>query len=87
MPSKTFISKNKKSASDFKAAKDRVALLPCSNASGDRFIEPLMFYRSLNFRTLKNLKLQPASVLAFKHESVGYNCYFLDWFSSSPLPT
>lgn len=38
MPSKTFISKDEKSASGFKAAKNRVTLMMCANASGDCFL-------------------------------------------------
>ncbi|KAI9581856.1 hypothetical protein GQX74_010173 [Glossina fuscipes] len=47
-PNKTFISKGEKSAPGFKAAKDRVTLMLCSNASGDCVIKPLMLYRSKN---------------------------------------
>lgn len=54
MPNKTFISKSEKFAPGFKAAKDRVTLLLCSNASGDCVIKPLMLYRSFNPRALKN---------------------------------
>ena len=54
MPNKTFISKSEKSAPGFKATKDIVTLLLFSNASGDCVIKPLMLYRSLNPRALKN---------------------------------
>ncbi|CAK1553835.1 unnamed protein product [Leptosia nina] len=54
MPNNTFISKSEKSAPGFKAAKDRVTLLLCSNACGDCLIKPLMLYRSFNPRALKN---------------------------------
>ncbi|GBP09937.1 Tigger transposable element-derived protein 1 [Eumeta japonica] len=65
MPNKTFISKSEKSAPGFKAAKDRVTLLLCFNASGDCVIKPLMLYRSFNPRGFKKSKQgQPASVLA-----------------------
>uniref|UniRef100_A0A1B0BVG0 DDE-1 domain-containing protein n=1 Tax=Glossina palpalis gambiensis TaxID=67801 RepID=A0A1B0BVG0_9MUSC len=43
-----------KSAPGFKAAKDRVTLVLCSNASGDCVIKPLMVYRSFNPRALQN---------------------------------
>uniref|UniRef100_A0A1A9UGF0 HTH CENPB-type domain-containing protein n=1 Tax=Glossina austeni TaxID=7395 RepID=A0A1A9UGF0_GLOAU len=54
MPNKTFISKSEKSASAFKAAKDRVTLVLSSNASGACVIKPLMLYISFNPRALKN---------------------------------
>uniref|UniRef100_A0A1A9VJF2 HTH CENPB-type domain-containing protein n=1 Tax=Glossina austeni TaxID=7395 RepID=A0A1A9VJF2_GLOAU len=41
MPNKTFISKSEKSAHGFNAAKDRVTLMLCCNASGDCVIKPL----------------------------------------------
>ncbi|GFU84693.1 tigger transposable element-derived protein 1 [Trichonephila clavipes] len=46
--------KVRKTASGFKAAKDRVTLLLCSNASGDRMLKkPLLVNRSLKPRALK----------------------------------
>ena len=53
MPRRTYISKNEKVASGFKAAKDRITLLLCSNASGDYITKPLFINRSLNPRVLK----------------------------------
>ncbi|UYV63120.1 hypothetical protein LAZ67_2003210 [Cordylochernes scorpioides] len=47
MPTRTYIAKSEKNASGFKAAKDRVTLLLCSNASGDRILKPLLVNRSL----------------------------------------
>ncbi|GFY32161.1 tigger transposable element-derived protein 1 [Trichonephila clavipes] len=48
--------KVRKTASGFKAAKDRVTLLLCSNASGDRMLKPLLVNRSLKPRALKKEK-------------------------------
>ncbi|GFT62022.1 hypothetical protein TNCV_3811941 [Trichonephila clavipes] len=48
----------KKTASGFKAAKDRVTLLLCSNASGDRMLKPLLVNRSLKPRALKGKRLK-----------------------------
>ncbi|GFW34561.1 hypothetical protein TNCV_951911 [Trichonephila clavipes] len=47
----------KKLPSGFKAAKDRVTLLLCSNASGDRMLKPLLVNRSLKPRALKGKDL------------------------------
>ncbi|UYV64482.1 hypothetical protein LAZ67_3000918, partial [Cordylochernes scorpioides] len=47
MPTRTYIAKSEKNASGFKAAKYRVTLLLCSNASGDRMLKPLLVNRSL----------------------------------------
>lgn len=54
MPSRTYISQAEKCASGFKAAKDRVSLLFCSNASGDCLMKPLFINRSLRPRSMKN---------------------------------
>ncbi|GFV63911.1 tigger transposable element-derived protein 1 [Trichonephila clavipes] len=39
LPNRTYIAKNEKTASGHKASKDRVTLLLCSNASGDRMLK------------------------------------------------
>ncbi|GFT35808.1 tigger transposable element-derived protein 1 [Trichonephila clavipes] len=54
LPNRTFIAKDEKTASGHKASKDRVALLLCSNASGDRMLKPLLISKSLRPRALKD---------------------------------
>ncbi|GFX22764.1 tigger transposable element-derived protein 1 [Trichonephila clavipes] len=54
--------KVEKTASGFKAAKDRVTLLLCSNASGDRMLKPLLVNRSLKPRALKGKDLNTLPV-------------------------
>ncbi|GFX55915.1 tigger transposable element-derived protein 1 [Trichonephila clavipes] len=61
MPTRTF-AKSEKTASGFKAAKDRVTLLLCSNASGDRMLKPLLVNRSLKPRALKGKDLNTLPV-------------------------
>ncbi|GFX97825.1 tigger transposable element-derived protein 1 [Trichonephila clavipes] len=41
LPNRTYIAKDEKTASGHKASKDRVTLLLCSNASGDRMLKNL----------------------------------------------
>ena len=53
MSSKTFISKEEKTAPGFKAAKDRVTLTLGGNAEGDLKLKPLLIYQSENPRALK----------------------------------
>lgn len=55
MPKRTYISKSEKKAPGFKAAKDRLTLLFCGNKSGDLCTKPLLIYRCLNPRALKNV--------------------------------
>ncbi|GFV94127.1 tigger transposable element-derived protein 1 [Trichonephila clavipes] len=55
LPNRTYIAKDEKTASGHKASKDRVTLLLCSNASGDRMLKPLLINKSLRPRALKDL--------------------------------
>ncbi|XP_058827231.1 tigger transposable element-derived protein 1-like [Topomyia yanbarensis] len=55
MPSRTYVAKAEKSASGFKAGKDRITLLFCSNASGDKLLKPLLLHRAM--RPLKDKTL------------------------------
>ncbi|XP_056646093.1 tigger transposable element-derived protein 1-like [Diorhabda sublineata] len=81
MPNKTFSSKSEKSAPGFKAAKDRVTLLLCSNASGDCVIKPLMLYRSFNTRALKNQNKDNLPVFWRANKKAGVtSAIFCDWF-------
>ena len=53
MPKRTYLSKLTKSASGFKAAKDRITLIFCSNASGDRMLKPLFINKSKTPRAMR----------------------------------
>lgn len=87
MPNKTFISKAEKYASGFKAAKDRVTLLLCSNASGDCVIKPLMLYRSLNPRALKNQNKDNLPVFWRSNKKAWVtSAIFCDWFRNCFVP-
>ncbi|GFV12183.1 protein E(sev)2B [Trichonephila clavipes] len=46
LPNRTYIAKDEKTASGHKASKDRVTLLLCSNAPGDRMLKPLLINKS-----------------------------------------
>lgn len=58
MPSRTFISREEKSAPGFKAAKDRLTVLLCGNAEGDFKCKPFLVYHSQTPRALKGGRLQ-----------------------------
>ncbi|GFV05345.1 tigger transposable element-derived protein 1 [Trichonephila clavipes] len=51
LPNRTYITKNCKWT--YKESKDRVTLLLCRNASGDRMLKPLLINKSLRPRALK----------------------------------
>ncbi|GFV59350.1 tigger transposable element-derived protein 1 [Trichonephila clavipes] len=72
LPNRTYIAKNEKTASGHKASKDRVTLLLCSNASGDRMLKPLLINKSLRPRALKgkDLKQLPVHWMANPHNDV-----------------
>ncbi|GFV82375.1 tigger transposable element-derived protein 1 [Trichonephila clavipes] len=76
MPNRTYIAKNEKTASGHKASKDRVTLLLCSNASGDRMLKPLLINKSLRPRALKDEIINLAheiggdGVNTFSHEDI-----------------
>ncbi|GFU59244.1 tigger transposable element-derived protein 1 [Trichonephila clavipes] len=53
LPNRTYIAKDEKTASGHKESKDRVTLLLCSNASGDRMLKLLLINKSLRPRALK----------------------------------
>ncbi|GFX51947.1 tigger transposable element-derived protein 1 [Trichonephila clavipes] len=62
LPNRTYIAKDEKIASGHKASKDRVTLLLCSNASGDRMLKPLLINKSLRPCALKGKDLKQLSV-------------------------
>ncbi|UYV84931.1 hypothetical protein LAZ67_X004047 [Cordylochernes scorpioides] len=87
MPTCTYIAKFEKNASGFKAAKDRVTLLLCSNASGDRMLKPLLVNRSLKPRALKgkDLNTLPVHWMANKKAWVT-TAIFTEWFNKCFVP-
>ena len=81
MPSRTFISKNEKKAPGFKAAKDRLTLMFCGNASGDCFVKPMLLYRSLNPRALKGKNMNHLPVYWKSNKRAWVTAaVFMDWF-------
>ncbi|GFX89143.1 tigger transposable element-derived protein 1 [Trichonephila clavipes] len=87
MPTRTYIAKSEKTTSGFKAAKDRVTLLLCSNASGDRMLKPLLLNRSLKPRALKgkDLNTLPVHWMANKKAWVT-TAIFTEWFNKCFVP-
>lgn len=87
MPRRTYISKNEKVAPGFKAAKDRITLLLCSNASGDYITKPLFINRSLNPRALKNVDKSKLPVY-WRANSKAWitSSIFRDWFLNCFVP-
>ncbi|GFV40879.1 tigger transposable element-derived protein 1 [Trichonephila clavipes] len=87
MPNRTYIAKDEKTASGHKASKDRVTLLLCSNASGDRMLKPLLINKSLRPRALKgkDLKQLPVHWMA-NPKSWMTTAIFTEWFNNCFVP-
>ncbi|GFX97574.1 tigger transposable element-derived protein 1 [Trichonephila clavipes] len=87
LPNRTYIAKYEKTASGHKASKDRVTLLLCSNASGDRMLKPLLINKSLRPRALKgkDLKQLPVHWMA-NRKSWMTTAIFKEWFNNCFVP-
>jgi hypothetical protein len=83
MPARTFISTQEKAAPGFKAAKDRVTLLLCANASGDCMIKPMMLHRAYNPHALKGKNKEHLPVFWRANKKAWVTAaVFLDWFNN-----
>lgn len=87
MPSRTFLTKEEKSAPGFKAAKDRFTLLFCVNASGLLRCKPMLVFRSQTPRSLKN-KNKDFLPVFWKWNPTAWvtQVIFTNWFTKSFIP-
>ncbi|GFW21617.1 tigger transposable element-derived protein 1 [Trichonephila clavipes] len=85
LPNRTYIANDEKTASGHKASKDRVTLLLCSNASGDRMLKPLLINKSLRPLALKgkDLKQLPVHWMA---NPKAWKAIFTEWFNNCFVP-
>ncbi|GFU04185.1 tigger transposable element-derived protein 1 [Trichonephila clavipes] len=83
LPNRTYIAKDEKTASGYKASKDRITLLLCSNASGDRMLKPLLINKSLRPRALKGKDLQQLPVQWMANPKAWMTtAIFTEWFNN-----
>ncbi|GFS74099.1 tigger transposable element-derived protein 1 [Trichonephila clavipes] len=87
LPNRAYIAKDEKTASGHKESKDRVTLLLCSNASGDRMLKPLLVNKSLRPRTFKgkDLKQLPVHWMA-NPKTWMTTAFFTEWFNNCFVP-
>nr|XP_045609697.1 uncharacterized protein LOC123765243 isoform X1 [Procambarus clarkii] len=85
LPSKTFLMKEEKATLGFKASKDRLSLLFCSNAAGDFKLPPVLVYRSHRPRALKNVTRLPV-VWRANNKAWVTSTIFADWYQHNFIP-
>lgn len=86
MPSRTFLSKSEKTAPGFKAAKDRLTLLFCANASGF-MIKTMIVYKSQNPRALKGKDMNHLPLFWRSNKKAWVTGdLFRDWFDNCFVP-
>ncbi|GFY18213.1 tigger transposable element-derived protein 1 [Trichonephila clavipes] len=87
LPNRTYIAKDEKTASGHKASKDRVPLLLCSNASGDRMLKSLLINKSLRPRALKSKDLKQLPVHWMANPKAWMTtAIFTEWFNNCFVP-
>lgn len=87
MPSRTYIAKAEKVASGFKAAKERITLLFCSNASGDHLLKPLLINRSQRPRAMKGMDFKHLPVHWMANSKAWVTtAVFKEWFEEMFIP-
>ncbi|GFX13224.1 tigger transposable element-derived protein 1 [Trichonephila clavipes] len=87
LPNRTYIAKDEKTANGHKASKDRVTLLLCSNASGNRMLKPLLINKSLRLRALKGKDLKQLPVHWMANPKAGMTtAIFTEWFNNCFVP-
>lgn len=87
MPKRTYVSKAEKKAPGFKAAKDRLSLLFCSNKSGDLMTKPLAIHKSLNPRAFKKADKEKFPVFWRANKKAWMTAaLFREWFDDMFVP-
>jgi hypothetical protein len=89
MPSCTFINREQKHASGFKAAKDRFTLLLGGNTSGDFKLKPMIIYHSMTPQAMKGYSKEHPPVIwksNKKKKAWLTRDILMQWFISSFCP-
>ncbi|XP_046808186.1 tigger transposable element-derived protein 1-like [Lucilia cuprina] len=87
MPERTFLSKVQKVSSGHKAAKDRITILFCSNASGDNIMKPLVIHKSKTPRAFKGINKNNLPVYWMSNKKAWVtSVIFREWFYKMFVP-
>lgn len=87
MPERTYLAKAHKSASGHKAAKNRITVLFCSNASGDHIMKPLVINKSKTPRSFKGIDLKNLPVYWMANKKAWVTAtLFNEWFHNFFVP-
>ncbi|XP_067138393.1 tigger transposable element-derived protein 1-like [Centruroides vittatus] len=86
MPKRTFISKEEDTALGFKASKDCLTLLMCSNASGDHIVKPMLVYKFFNPPVMNNLNKSAFPVYWYNKKTWITADLFKKWFRNYFVP-
>ncbi|UYV79879.1 hypothetical protein LAZ67_18000960 [Cordylochernes scorpioides] len=87
MPEKTYVSKFYISASGHKAAKDRITIRFCSNASGDYIMKPLVINKSKMPRAFKGVNINNIPVYWRANKKAWVTAaMFTEWFHECFIP-
>ena len=87
LPSRTYISKNERRASGFKASKQRITVHMCSNLSGSLLIKPMVINCSSTPRAIKNIKKSELPVFWRSNKKAWMTQdLFKDWFYNCFIP-
>ncbi|XP_055585228.1 tigger transposable element-derived protein 1-like [Uranotaenia lowii] len=87
IPTRTYLAKIDKSTNRLKAAKERITLLFCANASGDHLFKPLLINRSLRPRALKGMDYDQLPVHWLANQKAWVTqAVFRQWFEEMFIP-
>lgn len=87
MPERTYLAKAHKSASGHKAAKSRITVLFCSNASGDYIMKPLVINKSKTPRSFKGINIKNLPVYWMANKKAWVTAIvFNEWFHNLFVP-
>ncbi|XP_045473872.1 jerky protein homolog-like [Harmonia axyridis] len=88
LPSKTLAMQNEKSAPGHKCSKERITLMPCSNASGNHKLQLLCIGKSKTPRSFKGTEMKNFPVRYQNHPKAWMNReIFKKWFFDDFVPS